>query len=109
MGAVETTVDSVALAQRTWAGFRDLRLAQVVPRQAERLSFGCDPAQHDRKSGHEVDQPREKRAALQEVVVVLDQLLRGLEPLQRLDAPLPLGREPAPDPRSGGESVCGVG
>src|SRR5437764_12556825 len=97
MQAVEPAEDAVALAQRAWPRPCDLWLAEVVPHLFERVGRGGDAADHDRQRGHEVDQPRKERAALQEVVVALDQVRRRLKPVQRLNLPVALRGEPAPD------------
>src|SRR5260370_37996635 len=43
-----------------------------------------------------------------EVVVALDECRRRLEPRERLDLPLALRRQPAPDAGARGEPVAGV-
>src|SRR5450759_4013917 len=109
MQAVEAAEDAEALAQRARARLRDAGFAEVVTHLLERLSRGGDPADDERECGHEIDQPGEERTALQEVVVLLNQRDRGLEPGQRFDLPIALGGKPGPQARAGGKPVRGVG
>src|SRR5207253_11383444 len=101
--------DPVALTKRPGPGLCDLCFAEVVTHLPQGLGGGGDAADHHWKRGHEIDEPRKEWVSLQEVVVVLDQLRRWLKPLERLDLPVALGREPAPEPRARGEAIGGVG
>src|SRR5258708_26122381 len=107
--AVQAAEDAETLAQRARAGLRDARLAEVVAHLRERVRRRGDAPDDQRQRGHEIDEPRKERAALQEVVMALDQRDRGLEPGQRFDLPVALRREPVPQPRARGKPVGGVG
>src|SRR5438132_1457308 len=82
---------------------------EVVAHVLERLWRGGDSADDQRQRGHEVDEPREERTALKEVVMAFDEGRLRLVPPKRLNLPLSFCAEPAPQGGSYREAVGSVG